>query len=123
MPGAIETLEYLSSAYNLTIITNGFEEIQHMKLNAGNLSGYFDHVITSQKAGHRKPAREIFDYALKLNDIRRHEAIMIGDNPVTDIGGAKNASIDAVLFNPEKMTYDIEAHYEISNLGQLREFL
>jgi putative hydrolase of the HAD superfamily len=123
MPGAIETLEYLSSAYNLTIITNGFEEIQHMKLNAGNLSGYFDHVITSQKAGHRKPAREIFEYALKLNDIRRHEAIMIGDNPVTDIGGAKNASIDAVLFNPEKMTYDIEAHYEISNLGQLREFL
>jgi YjjG family noncanonical pyrimidine nucleotidase len=123
MPGAIETLEYLSSEYNMTIITNGFEEIQHMKLHAGNLTEYFDHVITSQKTGHRKPAREIFDYALKLHDVGHHEAIMIGDNPVTDIGGAKNASIDAVLFNPEKMTYDIQAHYEISTLNQLREFL
>jgi YjjG family noncanonical pyrimidine nucleotidase len=123
MPGTIETLEYLSTDYNLTIITNGFEEIQHMKLHSGNLQGYFDHVITSQKAGHRKPAREIFDYALKLNDVGHHEAIMIGDNPVTDIGGAKNASIDAVLFNPEKMTFNVEAHYEISTLNQLLEFL
>ena len=94
-----------------------------MKLHAGNLTGYFNHVITSQKAGHRIPAREIFDYALKINDVCHHEAIMIGDNPVTDIGGAKNASIDAVLFNPEKMSYNVQAHYEISNLNQLREFL
>jgi putative hydrolase of the HAD superfamily len=117
MPGTIDTLEYLADHYNLTIITNGFEEIQHMKLCAGKLQHYFDHVITSQKAGHRKPARQIFDYALKLNNIGSTEAIMIGDNPVTDIGGARNASIDAVLFNPEKMKYDVVAHYEISALA------
>jgi putative hydrolase of the HAD superfamily len=123
MPGTIDTLEYLADHYNLTIITNGFEEIQHMKLCAGKLQHYFDHVITSQKAGHRKPARQIFDYALKLNNIGSTEAIMIGDNPVTDIGGARNASIDAVLFNPEKMKYDVVAHYEISALAELRSFL
>jgi YjjG family noncanonical pyrimidine nucleotidase len=123
MPGTIETLDYLAGQYDLTIITNGFEEIQNTKLHAGNLQGYFNHVITSQKAGYRKPAREIFDYALKVNDIAHHEAIMIGDNPVTDIGGAKNAAIDTVLFNPEKMRYSVTAHYEISNLNELREFL
>ena len=123
MPGAIEVLDYLANQYNLTIITNGFEEIQHMKLTAGNLHGYFDHIITSQKAGHRKPAREIFDYALRLNDIECHEAIMIGDNPITDIGGARNALIDTVFFNPEKMSHNAEAHYEISTLEELRQFL
>ncbi|HYF67758.1 MAG TPA: YjjG family noncanonical pyrimidine nucleotidase [Ohtaekwangia sp.] len=123
MPKTLETLDYLSSHYNLTIITNGFDEIQQLKLTSGNLHRYFDHVITSQKAGHRKPAREIFEYALRLNNVHSHEAIMIGDNPITDIGGAQNAAIDAVLFNPEKLKYNITVDFEISCLHELREFL
>src|SRR4051794_12246437 len=59
MPYAIDVLDYLSERYRLTVITNGFEEIQHLKIAAGKLGGYFDQVVTSQKAGHRKPAREI----------------------------------------------------------------
>lgn len=123
MPKTLETLDYLASHYNLTIITNGFDEIQQLKLTSGNLHRYFDHVITSQTAGHRKPAREIFEYALRLNNVQSHEAIMIGDNPITDIGGAQNAAIDAVLFNPEKLKYNITVDFEISSLHELREFL
>jgi YjjG family noncanonical pyrimidine nucleotidase len=123
MPGAAETLEYLSHNYKLTVITNGFEEIQNTKLSAGNLHRYFDHVVTSQKAGHRKPAREIFEYALKLNGTTNTEAIMIGDNPLTDIAGAKNASIDCVLFNPENVDHEVEVHYEIANLTELQRIL
>jgi FMN phosphatase YigB (HAD superfamily) len=37
MPGALETLETLSDRYSLTLITNGFEDIQRMKLEAGKL--------------------------------------------------------------------------------------
>jgi YjjG family noncanonical pyrimidine nucleotidase len=121
--GATETLEYLSGRYSLTVITNGFDEIQNTKLTSGNLHRYFAHVITSQKAGARKPAREIFDYALKLNDVANHEAIMVGDNLVTDIGGAKNASIDAVLFNPDRVHHRADVQYEITDLKQLRQIL
>lgn len=123
IPRAIETLDYLAGNYNLTVITNGFEEIQNLKLSAGKLHSYFDHVITSQKAGYRKPAREIFDYALQLNNVLHHEAIMVGDNPLTDIGGARNASIDAVLFNPESIVHQVTARYEIKALDELRHIL
>lgn len=123
MPGAVETLEYLAAHYSLTVVTNGFEEIQNIKLSSGNLHQYFDHVITSQKAGHRKPSREIFEYALRVNGAVNADAIMIGDNLVTDIGGARNASIDAVLFNPEMVSHSIDVHYEITDLSQLRQIL
>jgi YjjG family noncanonical pyrimidine nucleotidase len=123
MPGAVETLEYLRENYGLTVVTNGFDEIQNIKMSSGNLHQYFDHVITSQKAGHRKPAREIFDYALKMNGANHYEAIMIGDNLITDIGGAKNASIDTVLFNPEQIAHEEDVHYEIIDLNELRQIL
>jgi YjjG family noncanonical pyrimidine nucleotidase len=123
MPGALETLQYLSDQYRLTVVTNGFDEIQHIKLASGGMDQYFDHVITSQKAGHRKPSREIFDYALKLNGASHYEAIMIGDNLITDIAGAKNASIDAVLFNPLRIVHDTKVHHEISDLQELRQIL
>jgi YjjG family noncanonical pyrimidine nucleotidase len=130
MPHAIETLEYLSKRYELTIVTNGFEEIQHIKMTAGNLHQYFGHIITAQKAGHKKPSREIFDFALQLNAIAPHQAMMIGDNLITDIGGARNASIDAVFFNPEKTClparqdgHQETVYHEISSLAELREIL
>lgn len=123
MPMAVETLEYLSESYRLTVITNGFDEIQHLKLAAGKIDHFFDHLITSQRAGHKKPAREIFDFALQLNGIMAHEALMIGDNPITDIGGARNANVDAILFNPEQLSLDSGISKQIHALGELRLLL
>lgn len=123
MPNALSTLDYLSEKYRLSIITNGFEEIQNMKLNAGKLDTYFDHIITSQHAGFKKPSREIFEYTLAKNSIQCNQAVMIGDNLVTDIGGARQASIDSVFFNHEQIKHDSEIHVEINNLSELCELL
>lgn len=119
MPRAIETLEYLSTRYSLSVITNGFEEIQHLKLKAGNLNRFFSHIITSQKAGHKKPAREIFDYAMEQNKVNASQSLMIGDNLLTDITGAKTASIDTVFFNPDGIEHQHEVTLEIQNLYEL----
>ena len=123
MPHAIETLDYLAQYYQLSVITNGFEEIQHCKLQAGNLTSYFDHIITSERAGHRKPSCEIFNFALNCYGVKNDQAIMIGDNLITDIGGACNAYIDAVFFNPEKIAHDGHKAYEIHSLSELQRFL
>lgn len=123
MPHALDVLNYLIQHYRLAIITNGFEEIQHQKLTSGNLHAYFDHVITSQKAGHKKPSREIFECALQRNGIKNRDAVMIGDNLITDIGGAKNASIDAVFFNSEEITHTQTLDFEIKSLHELRTIL
>lgn len=123
MPHALETLQYLSERYNLTIITNGFEEIQNIKLTAGGLHPYFDHIITSQRAGHKKPAREIFEFALQLNKVNASAAVMVGDNLITDIGGARNASIHAAFFNPDEVEHQEKVEYEILNLKELCDIL
>lgn len=123
MPYAIEVLDYLTDRYRLTVITNGFDEIQQLKLAAGNLHKYFDHIVTSQRAGHRKPSREIFDFALRHNDTQCHEAIMIGDNLVTDIGGARSANIDAVFFNSDGRVHNETLDFEITTLLELKRIL
>lgn len=123
MPHAIETLQYLAGRYKLSIITNGFEEIQNTKLTSGNLHQYFDHIVTSQKAGHKKPAREIFDFTLSKNGIVHHEAVMIGDNLLTDIKGAREASISHVFYNPEKVAHQENVTLEIESLKELNGFL
>jgi len=119
MPHTVETLEYLSQRYSLSVITNGFEEIQHTKLKSGNLHRFFKHIITSQKAGHKKPSREIFDFAMQENGVGAREALMVGDNLLTDIAGAQKASIDTVFFNPDKLTHQHEVNLEIHNLHEL----
>jgi putative hydrolase of the HAD superfamily len=123
MPHAMETLDYLSSRYNLTVITNGFDEIQHRKLASSNVVHFFDHIITSQRAGHKKPAREIFDYALQLNNIASSQAIMVGDNLTTDMGGARNATIDTVFFNHDGVRHNDVVKHEIRLLSELQGFL
>ena len=123
IPHAIEVLQYLQQRYSLTVVTNGFDEIQQLKLNAGNLQSYFSHIVTSQKAGHRKPSREIFEYAMKINGVQCNEVIMIGDNLVTDIGGAQNACIDTVFFNPDSIPHGNNVTHEIRTLAELKNIL
>ncbi len=123
IPHAEQTLHYLAEHYDMTVVTNGFEEIQHVKLTAGNLHRFFDHVITSQKAGARKPAKEIFEFAMRENSVKNHEVVMIGDNLITDIAGAHNASIDTIFFNPEKIAHDVTVRHEITCLSELQNIL
>ncbi len=124
IPGAITVLEYLKDrSYNLSVITNGFEEIQNLKLTSGNLHGYFDHIITSQKAGHRKPAPEIFQFAMQAHKVQNSESLMIGDNLITDMGGAKKAGIDTVYYNPDSNPHNETLHHEISKLEELLQIL
>lgn len=122
LPNAKEILDYLEKKYNLLIITNGFDEIQTVKLASSGISGYFDQVITSETAGHKKPAKEIFEYALADN-YQATDVIMIGDNLNTDIKGAANAGIDSAYFNPAKKPHQHKMKYEISNLIELKSIL
>lgn len=123
VPHAREVLDYLSGRYTMTIVTNGFDEIQNVKLISGEITHYFNHIITSQKAGHKKPSREIFEYALSLNELHCGEVIMIGDNLITDIGGARNACIDTVYYNPAGLAHNEEVSHEIRCLSELKNIL
>lgn len=123
IPNAIEVLDHLTPKYPMSIITNGFDEIQSTKLASSGITHYFNSVVTSARAGHKKPAKEIFEFALAENGFKASEAIMIGDNLLTDIAGARNASIDTVFFNPNKISHQEKVDYEIHNLAELKNII
>ncbi len=123
MPYALEVLEYLSQKYPMTIITNGFDEIQELKLNSSGIAGYFNSVITSEKAGCLKPHPGIFDFAMREAAVVRGECLMIGDNPVTDMGGAINSGIDQVYYNSRGCADLVSPTYTIDSLIDLKSIL
>lgn len=94
--GAREVLNYLQPKYSLHIITNGFKEVQDIKLNSCGLTPYFDQVIISEEHGFNKPDKQIFQLAENLTGARSEDCVMIGDNFDTDIAGAVNASWQAI---------------------------
>ncbi len=124
LPHTHELLEYLlEKKYALHIITNGFEEVQYVKLKNCKLEKYFTEIITSERAGYKKPDKRIFDFSLEITQAQAHEAIMIGDNYKADIQGAKNANMAHVFFNPELEVHSHEVMHEISSLIELKQIL
>jgi len=121
-PYTTQILDYLTNkGYRLHLITNGFEQIQHNKLNSSNLGGYFLDVITSEASNSLKPNLAIFEYALGKTGATKAESIMIGDNLDADIQGATNAGLDSVFVNHLKVTPHIQATYMVHHLKELEE--
>jgi putative hydrolase of the HAD superfamily len=118
-PNAIETLQYLSKKYSMHIITNGFEEVQFIKIKNCGIESFFNNVVTSEKASCQKPDIRIFQYALNAANAEPHNSIMIGDCLDADIGGARNAGLDQVYFNPKGKAHNQSSTYEIRNLNEL----
>lgn len=116
-----EILCYLKGKYRLHIITNGFNEVQFIKLQKSGLSAYFTHIITSEMAGISKPDEVIFNYAMNLAGTSAENSIMIGDDQEVDIQGALNVGMDALLFTHDKTIAGKE--HCISNLAELQHLL
>jgi putative hydrolase of the HAD superfamily len=118
----LEILDYLNLNYNLHIITNGFDEIQHKKLTKSNINQYFKTVTNSEMVGVKKPNPKIFNFALELANTKVHQSIMIGDSYEADILGAKSIGMDVVFFDVNNMTLDTNIK-QIDNLIQLKKYL
>lgn len=118
--GAKDILEWLHPNYNLFILSNGFQETQYIKLKAGELEKYFTAVFLSDDIGSFKPNKLFFDYALRESNATVSNTIMIGDDPISDIEGAKNAGMNCILFDPENKHKNQFADYKINKLSELK---
>lgn len=122
-PHSIDVLNYLQSKYELHLITNGFEEVQHIKLDNSGLRPFFKTMTTSNRAGVKKPNPAIFEIALSDASARREESIMIGDSIEADCLGARDFGMDQIFFNPKKKDCKFEFTAHIHCLSELKLIL
>ncbi|MFK8045794.1 MAG: YjjG family noncanonical pyrimidine nucleotidase [Crocinitomicaceae bacterium] len=117
-----EVLTYLQSKYELHIITNGFKDVQYIKLRESKLAAYFNVIVCSDEVGVKKPNPAIFKFAMQKANAKPEESFMIGDCPDADVKGALAVGMNAAWFNAEnkKNKYNL---LEISKLKSLYNFL
>ena len=76
------------------IVTNGPSQMQRHKCQALGLDQIAPFIIVSEEVGYAKPDPRIFGDALDATGLVRGEQVMfVGDNPVTDIDGARRVGM------------------------------
>lgn len=120
--GTIETLDYLKTKYKLHIITNGFADVQDLKMKNSGLINYFDTITNSELAGHKKPHQNIFEFALTSANATKEESIMIGDSYEADVVGALEFGIKAIYFNENDFLVENDI-IQIQKLIELKNIL
>lgn len=121
--GTFEILDYLKEKYELHVITNGFDEVQHKKMKSSNIHHYFNKIITSESVGVKKPNPIVFNYALDLANANKDNSIMIGDNLDADINGALNAGMRAIYCNFVNNTSTNSLVTSVTSLIEIKQYL
>ena len=125
LEGAEELVRYLAKKYPLTVVTNGFVEVQYEKFDKSGLRDCFAHIVLSEEVGCQKPNPRIFEEALRMNGLQAEEVVMIGDSWNSDIQGAINAGIDQIWIRKSKdpLPEGQSATYLVQSLSEVMEIL
>ncbi|MBE6980669.1 MAG: noncanonical pyrimidine nucleotidase, YjjG family [Ruminococcaceae bacterium] len=126
LPGAEETVAYLSQKYRLFLASNGNASVQKGRMTSANLYRFFDQVFVSEEIGHNKPSKAYFDAAFaRIPGFDPEKALMVGDSLTSDIKGGNNAGIRTCWVNPghAPVKPGIHVDFEIEALHQLPALL
>jgi len=91
------TIERLLERFSLGVITNGNACVHHI-----GIGHWFDFVVSSEGAGHSKPAAQIFHAALEHAGVAPRQVVHVGDDPTNDVLGASGVGMRTVWYNPER---------------------
>jgi HAD superfamily hydrolase (TIGR01662 family) len=95
---ALSSLTELSqSGYRLGLISNAADDLDVQQLiDRWNLRDHFEFIITSAKAGWRKPHPIIFEKAIEFFEVDPSQIVMVGDTLSADIAGAAKLGIYSI---------------------------
>ena len=126
LEGAESLLRSLRGAVRVGVITNGFTDLQELRLSRTGLRGYVDVLVVSEEVGAAKPDRRIFDRAHALMGApRRERVLMVGDNPHADVRGGLDAGYHACWLNRagQNSPAGIVPTFEVNSLAELERRL
>lgn len=126
MPGAEELLEYLyDKGYQIVALTNWFFHHQMKLLKKLGINQYFERIYAWDNY-YAKPNR----YAIlrALDKTEASENVLIGDDPIGDITGAKTYGINAIAYNIDYSKYKGNKKIKmpdinVSNLAEIKYYL
>ena len=98
LPGTREALERLRRNYALAVISNADGKIDAVLQRCG-IADCFANITDSGNVGQEKPHPAIFAAALRDMKAKPAESLYVGDVYSVDYIGARNAGMQAVLFD------------------------
>ncbi len=120
-PDVLPVLEAMTSRYRLIALTNGNASLQRI-----GVRHLFHDVVTAVEAGAAKPARPIFEEAIRRAGVNREQVLHVGDHPENDIEGARSAGLRSVWMNrngsiwPEQLS---RPDAIVTNMSELHDLL
>ncbi|HVN17071.1 MAG TPA: HAD family hydrolase [Anaerolineales bacterium] len=109
------------AGFKLGVVSNrehSFEEdLKHI-----GIESYFEFSLAAGEVQSYKPARGIFEAALRCVDVSAHEAMYVGDNYFADVVGARGAGLQPVLYDPSRIYPDADCPVIVSLDGLLEFF-
>lgn len=121
-PHVREVLEQLKKTYKLGLVTNGYSDVQRLKVKGAGLEAYWDVIVVSGDIQVEKPDPSIFRKALEELKVLPEDAVMVGDHLEKDIDGALGAGIKAIWFDHGEKMYEYNGP-RIQSIEQLPEVL
>jgi HAD superfamily hydrolase (TIGR01509 family) len=98
LPGTREALERIRGDYSTAVISNADGKIEDVLRRCG-IADCFDSITDSGIVGQEKPHLAIFQAALLAMQAKAAESVYVGDVYSVDYVGARNAGMQAILFD------------------------
>ena len=121
LPGTRDVLQRLREEYQMAVISNADGKIDAVLKRCG-IVDCFASITDSGNVGHEKPHPAIFEAALREIKAAASESLYVGDVYSVDYVGARNAGMQAVLFDVAG-TYREREFPRVDSLAGLEEWL
>jgi HAD superfamily hydrolase (TIGR01509 family) len=121
LPGTREALERIRRDYAIAVISNADGKIDAVLHRCG-IADCFASITDSGIVGQEKPHPAIFEAALRAMKAPPAESLYVGDVYSVDYVGARNAGMDAVLFDVAG-AYQDRGWPRVESLTELEEWL
>ena len=114
-------MELLKMGVRLAVVSDAPAREAWLRLSYLNFHHIFDHVVTFEDTGKRKPHEAPFRRALELLKVEPSEALMIGDWAERDVVGAAKVGMKTVFARYGDTFGTVESHadFEIDDISEL----
>ena len=125
--GAKELLAALRRRGRVWLLSNAQSIFTRRELGQLGLTSFFDGIYLSSDSGMKKPDRRFFDLLIRERSILPGQGIMIGNDGICDIQGARAAGLDTFYIrsnlSPKEPAPDADYVLEQMDLRRVREIL